>query len=178
MAIALTIGTLLAVAALCYVLYPLFFGVPATPRADARRIARLEDVSPRREAIAVLREIEFDRATGKLAETDYAELKTQWTQRALEAQRAEDAVGAGAVGAVAVETTPAAEDTSDPVELAIRRARANVARCPVDGPRPEPDALYCSDCGRWLTGACSSCGAPVPGEGARFCAECGTSLAA
>ena len=173
MAIALTIGTLLAVAALCYVLYPLFFGVPATPRVDARRIARLEEASPRREAIAVLREIEFDRATGKLAETDYAELKTQWTQRALEAQRAEDAVGA-----VAVEATPAVEDTTDPVELAIRRARANGARCPVDGPRPEPDALYCSDCGCWLTGACSSCGAPVSGEGARFCAECGTSLAA
>lgn len=177
MAIALSIGTALAVAALCYVLYPLFFGVAPPSRAARARRVRREEPSARREAIAVLREIEFDRETGKLADPDYEELKSQWTQRALDAQRAEDAVRAGEPAPTTLEERDA-DATTDPVELAIRRARANAATCPVDGPRPEPDALYCSDCGRWLAGGCRQCGAPVTGEGARYCAECGTALAA
>jgi hypothetical protein len=172
MIVALTIGTALAIAALCYVLYPLFFG--ASPASRARAIAPAGP-SPREEAVAVLREIEFDRATGKLADADYAELKTQWTDRALVAMRAEDA--ARPVTAAGAATLPD-ESSLDPAERAIRRARATAATCPADGPRPEPDALYCSDCGRWLAGKCASCGAPVTGEGAHFCAECGTALAA
>ena len=173
---ALGIGTVLAIVALCYVLYPLFFGVPARGTPRARHVAAAAPATATRdEAVAVLREIEFDRATGKLADVDYQELKSQWTQRALAAMRAEDAAAAQLSAAVAT----ADDDTgADPVELAIRRARATAATCPVDGPRPEPDALYCSDCGRWLAGACATCGAAVTGEGARFCAECGTALAA
>ena len=176
MIVALSIGTLLAIAALCYVLYPLFFGLAPASRAARPRAVRLAP-SARDEAVAVLREIEFDRATGKLAESDYAELKTQWTERALVAMRAEDA--AGTAGApVATLAAPTDDATADPAELAIRRARATAALCPEDGPRPEPDAAYCSDCGRWLAGACASCGATITAEGARFCTECGTALAA
>ena len=87
--------------------------------------------------------------------------------------RAEDATRSAAPSAEAID-----DATLDPAERAIRRARAIAAVCPVDGPRPEPDALYCSDCGRWLEGKCAGCGAPVTGEGARFCASCGTALAA
>jgi hypothetical protein len=170
MMIALSIGTLLAIAALCFVLYPLFFGV-APPRRAVPRASGRPAATAREEAVAVLREIEFDRATGKLADTDYAELKASWTERALVAMRAEDA-------ARAAEPAPVAAATTDVAELAILRARATAATCPVDGPRPEPDARYCSDCGRWLAGACAECGAAVTGEGARFCAECGTALAA
>ena len=174
MFVALTIGTVLAVAALCYVLYPLFFGMPPLARTAGPRFAARRVPTARAEAIAVLREIEFDRATGKLADADYAELKAEWTRRALEAQRAEDATVAVAAPAVRVDDDP----SLDSAERAIRQARANAVACPVDGPRPEPDAVYCSECGRWLAGACHACGAPVTGEGARFCAECGTALAA
>jgi Double zinc ribbon len=171
---ALLAGTALAIAALCYVLYPLFFGVEtaSAPSRGARRAAPAE-ATDREEAVAVLREIEFDRATGKLGDTDYAELKAQWTEHALVAMRAEDATRTLAPLA------PVADDaTLDPAERAIRRARATAAVCPVDGTRPEPDARYCSDCGRWLEDKCASCGAPVTGEGARFCNACGTALAA
>ena len=67
---ALIIGTMLAVGALAFVLYPVFFGVPRVP--DASR-APSEKSSPRETAIAALREIEFDRETGKLSDSDYAE---------------------------------------------------------------------------------------------------------
>jgi hypothetical protein len=173
--VALLLGTALAIAALCYVLYPLFFGVaPASATRRAPTVAP-STTTDRDEAVAVLREIEFDRATGKLAESDYAELKAQWTERALVAMRAEDA----ARTLVTVSAASVPDDASlDPAERAIRRARATAAVCPADGPRPEPDALYCSDCGRWLEGKCASCGATVTGEGARFCAQCGMALAA
>ena len=39
-------------------------------------------------AVDALREIEFDRATGKLSDTDYDELKASYTQKAINAMRA------------------------------------------------------------------------------------------
>ena len=43
----------------------------------------------RSDAIDALREIEFDRATGKLSDSDYDSLKATYTQRAVGAMRAE-----------------------------------------------------------------------------------------
>jgi rRNA maturation endonuclease Nob1 len=171
---ALVVGTLLAVLGLCYVLYPLFYGVsaPSGGAARAKRVEQRDAKAARAEAVAVLREIEFDRETGKLSDTDYAELKADYTRRALDAMREEDRAGAAAAPAAAVDTA------TDPVEAAIRRARAHVLECAHCGPRPEPDATYCSDCGRFLPGRCADCGAPVDAPGARFCNSCGRTLAA
>jgi hypothetical protein len=109
---ALLIGTALAVASLCYVLYPLYrTGVSTVPRASA--------VRGKRQSLAVdaLRELEFDRQTGKISDSDYEPLKARYTSQALASMRAGDA----------------------PV-------------CEVHGPRPEPDAEYCSKCGAALVG--------------------------
>jgi cytochrome c biogenesis factor len=56
--------------------------------------------------------------------------------------------GRGAPSAV----TPALETgyVERMAEELIARARARVPECPECGPRPEPDALHCSDCGRAL----------------------------
>lgn len=80
--IELLAGTLLAVAALSFVLYPLLFGARPKPVPDVPA-----DVPPRNEAVDALREIEFDRATGKLSDTDYDALKASYTQRAITAMR-------------------------------------------------------------------------------------------
>jgi predicted nucleic acid-binding Zn ribbon protein len=64
------------------------------------------------------------------------------------------------------------------LEAMIRSHRPDVRHCPECGARPEPDALYCSGCGRVLPGHCAHCGAPVNEPDARFCASCGTGLAA
>ena len=159
----LIVGTLLAVAAVAYVLYPLLFGsMPAT-----RRPIGLPMVAPAadEDAIVALREIEFDRATGKLSDADYAELKSRYTARALAAMRARGEAGA--------EGSP--DDLVEATVLAYRARLKNCARC---GPRPEPDAVYCSNCGSYLDERCAGCGRVVEEAGAAFCAGCGRQLAA
>ena len=88
---ALVIGTVLAVGALAFVLYPVFFGVARQPQVV---------ITPRlnegESAIAALREIEFDRATGKLSEADYAELKARYTKEAIAVMRRQQESPAGA----------------------------------------------------------------------------------
>ena len=83
---ALLVGTALAVASLCYVLYPLF-------RADVAMLPRpLSDTGRRQSsAIDALRELEFDRQTGKISDADYESLKARYTEQALAVMRAGDA---------------------------------------------------------------------------------------
>ena len=113
---AMIVGTALAIIALCFVLYPLF-QEPLGMGAHASRPASAGAVTT---AVEALREIEFDHVTGKLSDTDYAELKSAYTQTAITAMRGDD---------------------SEQVSGVI------CERC---GPRPERDAVYCSECGRAL----------------------------
>lgn len=165
--VALVVGTLLAIGALAFVLYPLFFDVasarPIAPR-PVNRIPWTDDV-----AVAALREIEFDKATGKLSDADYAQLKEQYTRQALARMRASRSVDAG------VREPLAADDEVEAAIQAYRQAHPNCDRC---GPRPEIDAVFCSNCGRYLPGRCEQCGRHVDEIGARFCAACGHRLAA
>jgi hypothetical protein len=163
--VALVIGTLLAVGALAFVLYPVFFGT--TRRVTYAVVVPRE--SEREAAVGALREIEFDRATGKLSDTDYAELKARYTEEAVLAMRREDARAAN----VATVDQPSADDE---IETAVRAYRAAHAACPTCGPRPEPDAEFCSTCGRYLHERCADCGAPVEALDARYCLKCGTTL--
>src|SRR3954462_15413585 len=83
---ALLIGSALAVASLCYVLYPLFRAEMATVPSTPRRVVRTE--SP---AVDALREREFDRQTGKISDADYEPLKARYTEQALAVMRAGNA---------------------------------------------------------------------------------------
>ena len=166
--LALAIGTLLAVAALAYVLYPLLFAGSGLGERTAPRAPRVAVTAGDEDAVAALREIEFDRATGKLSDADYSDLKTRYTARALEAMRA-------AGGADVDAGTPVSGDAAEAAVLAIRQRLRNCARC---GPRPEADAVYCSSCGAYLDEKCAGCGRVVEEAGAAFCAGCGRQLAA
>ena len=188
-AVPLVLGTVLALGALTLVLSPLLSGEAEVRAEDeqkaAAEAARIKAARAKRAgreeeqmdgAVAALREIEFDRETGKLSDSDYAELKTRYTREALAELRAADARNAAAVLVVVAAMSPA--DAADPVEAAIHRARQNQRSCGVCGPRPEPDATYCSSCGRYLPGACAKCGTSVDLVGSRFCSGCGDHLAA
>ena len=159
--LALAIGILLAVGALAFVLYPLFAGVVLTPFRAPLTTKQAAGVAER-EAVVALREIEFDRATGKLSDSDYGELHARYTERALQAMRSGDS------NALA----------DDPVEAAVLAYRARLKQCVTCGPRPEPDAIYCSNCGHYLPGACDFCGSAVSEPAAAFCRACGRHLAA
>ena len=160
----LTIGTLLVVAALAYVLYPLVFAPAASSVRTSPRAPRVREGGDE-DAVVALREIEFDRATGKLSDSDYADLKTRYTQRALDVMRAGDVAAPGGRAA----------DAAEAAVLAYRARLRSCARC---GPRPEPDAIYCSNCGAYRDVKCAGCGRVVEEAGAAFCAGCGRQLAA
>ncbi len=164
--IALVVGTLLTLAALALVLYPLFVApqldaLPASPSVPAGTGSD--------SALAALREVEFDRETGKLSAEDYEELKATYMTEAVAAMRAEERqVGGAAHGARTV--------SDDELEAVIRQFRISDMACSSCGPRPEPDAAYCSSCGRYLAGTCSHCSATISEPGASFCSSCGATL--
>jgi hypothetical protein len=84
--------------------------------------------TPRGVALTALKEIDFDRETGKLSESDYQFLKAKYTALALEALRTEEAT---------VQPREAEPGSAAPV-------------CNSCGPRPELDAIFCSNCGLHL----------------------------
>ena len=164
----LIIGTLLALGALAFVLYPVFFGTPGQRASSTPPRTRVVE-SDESSAVAALRELEFDRATGKLSDADYADLKTRYTKSAIAAMRREEKPG---------NPRPASRPTDAEVEAEVRAQRQRLAGCPTCGPRPESDAVYCSNCGRYLNDRCATCGAPVVALEARYCNNCGNRLAA
>jgi len=167
------VGVLLTALAVWFVLQPIFRlelagsgereGGSGDDAADPD-----DDLSPRAVALGALREIEFDRATGKLSDADYDALHRRYTAEALAALRAER--GAREGPAPAAQRAPAVAGPS----------RAPHPACPTHGRRPEPDAAFCSECGRRLAeapGYCARCGSALEVD-ARYCHSCGTSVAA
>jgi hypothetical protein len=110
--------------------------------------------TPKGVALSALKEIEFDRETGKLSDQDYEELKRRYTVAALEALRADSEVSA---------PEPASDDIESLVAARVRALRfalgsissddpgtpaSSALVCASCGPRPEPNAVFCSTCGR------------------------------
>jgi double zinc ribbon protein len=149
------------------------------PGRSTRRVPEPEAPEETRRGIALLslKEIEFDRATGKLSEGDYETLRTRYAGEAIAALAADQAGPNGAAG------------TGDPEALiAARLHQLRSARtagqpappsCSSCGPRPEPDARFCSACGLPLgtVSFCSSCGTALDVDN-RFCTSCGSRVAA
>ena len=157
--IALALGILVALGAVALVLAPLVFpervrpvAEPAEPEDDPRE--HRKDL-----ALAALKEIEFDRAMGKLDDADYERMKAAYTAEALEAIRAADAAEAARVPqepalakrAVAGGVGAGAGADADPAEALIAAKR----QAKKSGRR------FCSECGAELEGA------------GKFCVECG-----
>jgi len=126
-----------------------------------------DDLSPRAVALRALKEIEFDRATGKLSDADYEVLKARYTSEALTALRTEQPGGGSReTGAIGVAPSPV--------------SRLPVPACPTHGPRPEAEAQFCSECGRRLAtapGYCARCGTALE-HAAHYCHSCGERVAA
>jgi hypothetical protein len=122
--------------------------------------------TPKGIALTALKEIEFDRETGKLSDADYELLKRKYTVAALAALRHEQA-------------SAPPTDVEAMIAAKVAALRGGYPACTTCGPRPEPDALFCSGCGRRLsTGThCERCGAVLE-PASRFCEGCGSRVAA
>jgi hypothetical protein len=167
----LVVGILLAAGAVYFVLRPILRpDFEGEGKGEGGRVDEGEDpdddFSSRAVALRALKEIEFDRATGKLSDTDYDAMKAKYTTEALAALRAEAGergAGSGRIG-----------------ERPAPRSLLPAVSCPTHGPRPESDAQFCSDCGRRLAiapGFCARCGTSLE-RGAYYCHSCGARVAA
>jgi len=169
----LVAGVVLAAGAVLFVLRPILqpawaASLEAAASDDGEDYE--EDVSPTAVALRALKEIEFDRATGKLSDADYESLKAQYTAEAVAVMREETGKGEGGTG----KGTPHPATTIPPSPFPVPRA------CPEHGPRSEPGAEFCSACGRRLqeaSGFCARCGTSLERD-AQFCHRCGSRVAA
>jgi hypothetical protein len=140
---ALIIGVLVALAAVALVLDPLVrpYAIRPEPPSSEPEDDPLEQ---RKElALAALKEIEFDRATGKLDDADYERMKARYTAEALEAIREADAAAA-----------PVEPAMADPVEslIAARRKASKGRRfCTECGSELEGKGKFCVECGVGMT---------------------------
>ena len=164
--VAIVVGLL----ALFLVLRPLIW--PPTAEKPVYEPVEQEE-TPRGVALLALKEIEFDRETGKLSDEDYQYLKDKYTAEAIEALRTDQTAGAP-------------DDVETLVAHRVRALRSAAASAPPGapacltcGPRPEHDAVFCSTCGSRLpaAAACSHCGTPLVAD-SRFCEGCGSRVAA
>lgn len=162
-------AALVGLALLLVVLGPLISREPVAAIVDDEP-EDLEE-TPKGIALSALKEIEFDQATGKLSDEDYAMLKGKYTAQALHALRAEDGILVP-THATGIEAVIAAR------AVVIRAEGVSGLACPHCGPRPEHDAVFCSTCGAGLGArACADCSATLP-PGSRFCDQCGKRVAA
>src|SRR5213596_499764 len=167
----LVAGILLAAGAVYFVLRPIFRpqltgNGNREPGNGSDGEDPEDDFSPRAVALRALKEIEFDRATGKLSDADYDALKGKYTSEALAALRAESGERGAGSGSTVERTAP--------------RSPLPLSTCPAHGPRPESDAQFCSDCGRRLAtapGYCARCGTALESD-AHYCHSCGARVAA
>ena len=171
MSLEIIAASVVGLAAVWLILQPLV--APGRERAATYEPPDPED-TPKGVALAALKEIEFDRETGKLSDEDYAFLKAKYTGAALEALRAE------------APETAAGGDVEVLIAARVRALRSaatsappGAPSCSVCGPRPEADAVFCSSCGQRLRegGACAGCGATLSAD-SRYCTQCGAGVAA
>ena len=141
-------AVLVGVAALWLVLQPLLR--PRSPTSLPFEPLDPEE-TPKGIALAALKEIEFDRETGKLSDDDYELLKAKYTVAAVEALRRDQA------GAVS-------NDVEALIAAKVRLLRSAQAATTLD---TAPAARhYCDQCGAGLV------------AGSRFCEACGRPVAA
>ncbi len=125
-------GTVLALLAVAIVLEPLIR--PIAPTVVLRPDSDDEDITPEQRkrdlALAALKEIEFDKATGKLSDADYDRLYQRYAAEAVVALRE-------------VEHPQAARVTLSTPASGTKRPKF----CQECGSRLEGSGKFCSECG-------------------------------
>lgn len=153
----------MAVFAAAAVVLPFVRGENGENADDAE--SRLEELLERKDVLyGALKELDFDRAGGKLSDPDFLRIEAQYRERAIGVLREIDAL---------VETGDPEADLSEALEREILDLRKAVR---VEDPSPEaaetasdarddpPEPRFCCDCGAAVSSTdkfCFSCGTPL-----------------
>lgn len=207
--IPIVLVALLVVGTFAFVFRPLFAAEYSQGKAsDVRQLLPLggaasftvDELVARRDAIyAALKDAEFDRETGKLADEDYQIVRSRYMTEAAQVLRQLDRLAPEAEAALDAEIESAvAELRSDgnghsvprehsadlvaaveaEVNSLIQHAMASgkhALACPDCGRPYQPGDAFCAACGASLADTCPQCGA-LHHPGDAFCARCGTPL--
>jgi RNA polymerase subunit RPABC4/transcription elongation factor Spt4 len=155
----------------------------------------------RRERLLIqLRDLDFDHATGKIADDDYAAQRAGLVAEGVEVLKALDTLGLSAAPSNGAAGSPEDEieaaiaqarglaplPPDEAVEAAVRAARqtapaapaaATARACGNCGAGVQPDDRFCPKCGAPQALACPHCGRPAQ-AGDVFCGGCGQRLPA
>jgi hypothetical protein len=149
-----------------------FVAGPLLKISNRRRPAATQDEAAtpeaaKQQALAALRDLDFDYRTAKISDEDYAPLRQQLLLQAAEAAQA-------AAG------SPSAQD--DDIEAAVRALRGTQKRaaarvCPRCHAALRANDKFCPKCGAALELTCPACHAAAAAAD-QFCAHCGKTLKA
>lgn len=166
-----TLGAaLFASAVVLYVLHPILTGRAAT-MVDPEGLMT-ESEARKRVALNALRDVEYDYHTGKLDESDYADLRGELTLEAVRAlEEGKSPAGAAGTRADSIDaardpaagmstptgaSTPAGPAEVDSLEEEVARLREGLRSgdgCPRCGHLNPPASRYCARCGEALAAA-------------------------
>jgi hypothetical protein len=150
-----------------------------TPMVAGRARAALE--RDKALTLRAIKELEFDRAMGKVAEADFTEMRDRLRVRAMRLLRELDGatayrsrIEADLAARLASTSAPPAESSSG-----VERGTPGPS-CAACGAAGSPGARFCTHCGASLVApqgvrACGSCGTSNEAD-ARFCKHCGAAF--
>ena len=144
-------AVLLILAVVLFILQPMLSGRSASLHREMDEPTEAE--SRRRVTLLALRDVEYDRATGKLDEVDYQTLRKELAVEALTAlERVDSETAAGPGGA-----PPALEDEISRLRSGLRSGTT----CSACGSGNEDGSSFCAYCGAPLGASASSEAGPT-----------------
>ena len=150
------LAAVMTILAAGFVVYPLFQRSEGEPVSVGK--GELEGLLWEKQVTYLaLKDLELDRAMGKLSEADYQELSQRSKGKAISILKRLD--------------EREAEIEAEVAKIRAQRGSMACSRC---GATLRPEANFCPACGSSLL-VCDHCGAPYE-EGDRFCARCGQEL--
>jgi ribosomal protein L32 len=118
-------------------------------------LRKVEELAARKSALLqTLRDVEFDYETGKITENDYRDLKARYEREAIEVMRELDNLHGGRGWEEAIDAE---------LDQRVAKIRAEREKAPAESTSPE--LIDCPECGHEMQ------------ANARFCSQCGTTLA-
>jgi hypothetical protein len=153
-------------------------------RHEASMVAGRTRAALERDKVLTLRaikELEFDRAMGKVAEGDFVEMRDRLRARALRLLRELDGATAYRTHIEAdLAARLAAAPASGTTPSVVAAVDTQSVLCNACGAPGSPDARFCTRCGASLSAPeaariCGGCGTSNEAD-ARFCKQCGLAL--